>query len=195
MAAYVQRERVSAIVDATHPYAAVISRNAMLTSEMTGVSLLALRRPPWTRETGDLWDEVGNAEAAAALLGAEPRRVFLALGRQEVRTFEAAPQHHYLIRSVDPISPPLRVPRAEYVLGRGPFDGPKGRAMLVEHAIEAIVTKNTGGSVTYGKIAAARELGLKVLVLRRPVLPTVPEVRLPEDVLIWLDHVLALRGV
>ena len=192
---YLGRERIDAIVDATHPYADTMSRNAALASETANIPLIALRRPPWKQVAGDLWSEMASTRDAVACLGVVPRRVFLALGRQEVRAFEAAPQHTYLVRSVDPLVPPLAVPRAEHRLGRGPFLEEAEREMLVNHCTEVIVSKNSGGTATYGKIAAARELGLKVLLLRRPELPVVPEVPRPEAVLPWLDHVLALRGV
>lgn len=195
LATYIEREGVRAVVDATHPYAAAMSRNAAVAAARTAVPLVALRRPPWNPAAGDRWTEANDAAEAAALLGAAPRRVFLALGRQEVRVFEAAPQHFYLVRSIEPIAPPLRVPRAEYRLDRGPFPVAAERELLERHRIEVIVAKNSGGADTYGKVAAARELGLHVLLLRRPELPPVPEVTRPEEVLEWLDHALALRGV
>src|SRR6187431_666851 len=92
--------------------------------------------------------------AAASALGAAPRRVFLALGRNELAPFAGAPQHHYLVRSVDPVEPPLAVPHAVYVTGRGPFGEADDRALLEEHRIEIVVAKNSGGTATYGKIAA-----------------------------------------
>ena len=87
-----------------------------------------------------------------------------------------APQHHYLVRSVDPVDPPLAVPHADYVTGRGPFDEAHDRMLLREHRIEIVVAKNSGGTATYGKIAAARALGLPVILFQRPVLPQVAAV-------------------
>jgi precorrin-6A/cobalt-precorrin-6A reductase len=95
--------------------------------------------------------------------------VFLALGRQEIAPFAAAPQHRYLVRSVDPVEPPLAVPNAEYITARGPFAEADERALLARHGIDAIVAKNSGGEASYGKIAAARALGVPVVMLRRPV--------------------------
>jgi precorrin-6A/cobalt-precorrin-6A reductase len=123
-------------------------------------------------------------------LGDAPRRVFLALGRNDIAPFVEAPQHHYLVRSVDPVEPPLRVPQASYVTGRGPFTQNDDRALLTAHGIEIVVAKNSGGDATYGKIAAARMLGLVVIMLRRPVLPAVPAVETIEDALAWIDHAL-----
>jgi precorrin-6A/cobalt-precorrin-6A reductase len=183
-------ERIDALIDATHPYAAIITANAARAAHSAGVPLLALRRPPWVAVAGDRWIEAGDAGAAVRALGEAPRRVFLALGRNDIAPFVQAPQHHYLVRSVDPVDPPLDVPRASYVTGRGPFTETDDRALLTAHGIEIVVCKNSGGDATYGKIAAARRLGLAVIMLRRPALPAVPAVETIEDALAWIDHAL-----
>ncbi|MDI4665862.1 cobalt-precorrin-6A reductase [Xanthobacter autotrophicus] len=183
---YLKAERIAAVVDATHPYAARMSFNAAQACAAAGVPLLALRRGPWTPVAGDRWREVADVPAAVVALGDAPRRVFLALGRNEVRAFEAAPQHSYLVRSVDPVAPPLAVPDAEYVLGRGPFGEADDRAMLEAHRIDTIVAKNSGGSATYGKMAAARALGIEVLLIARPAVPAVPAVATPAEAEAWL---------
>jgi precorrin-6A/cobalt-precorrin-6A reductase len=192
---YLTTERVDALVDATHPYAAIISANAADAAAATRIPLLALRRPPWVALSDDRWIEVADAAAAVQALGKAPRRVFLAFGRGGIRTFARAPQHWYLVRSVEPVDPPLAVPHASYLTGRGPFTEADDRALLAAHAIDLVVAKNSGGTATYGKIAAARALGLSVILLRRPALPEVPTVETIEDALTWLDHALALRGV
>jgi precorrin-6A/cobalt-precorrin-6A reductase len=131
-------------------------------------------------------------------LGSTPRRVFVTLGRKELQPFAAAPQHDYLIRSVDPVDPPLAVPHATYITARGPFGEAEDRALLAHHDIELVVAKNSGGSSTSGKIAAARALGLKVIVLKRPALPEVESAETVDEVLTWLDHALTFstaRGV
>ncbi len=198
LADYLLRERVDALIDATHPYAHIISANAAAAASKTNVPFVALRRPPWVRVNGDSWIEVDDVRAAADALGGESRRVFVALGRNELAPLASAPQHDYLIRSVDPVVPPLPLPHARYVTGRGPFGEADDRALLTAHRIEAVVAKNSGGSATYGKIAAARALGLDVIMLRRPTLPDVPAVKTPEEAVAWLDHALTLaaaRGV
>jgi precorrin-6A/cobalt-precorrin-6A reductase len=185
---YLAAEHVDALIDATHPYAAIIAANAARAARSAGVPLLALRRPPWVAVAGDRWIEVADTGAAVWALGDAPRRVFLALGRNDIAPFVAAPQHHYLVRSVDPVEPPLRVPHASYVIGRGPFTEANDHALLMAHGIEIVVCKNSGGDATYGKIAAARTLGLAVILLRRPALPAVPAVETIEDALAWIDH-------
>jgi precorrin-6A/cobalt-precorrin-6A reductase len=198
LARYLSDERVDLLIDATHPYAAAISANATEAAKETGVKLIALRRPPWRNVTGDHWVEVDSVVDAVRALGQASRRVFLALGRNELRPFASAPQHSYLIRSVDPVDPPLGVPRVTYITARGPFSESEDRDLLTRHNIEVIVAKNSGGEATYGKIAAARALQRPVIMLKRPALPEVPSVATVEEALGLIDHALTLstaRGV
>lgn len=191
LAGYLAKEEIDLLIDATHPYAVRISANAAAAAALSKVGIVALRRPPWERVEGDRWTQAtGGAEAAAAL-GATPRRVFLALGRQEIGPFEAAPQHAYVIRSVDPIEPPPAALRATYILARGPFAEADEKALLIDHRIDAVVAKNSGGPATYGKIAAARDLGIEVILFRRPVPAQAGTVETVDDAVAALDHRLA----
>ncbi len=189
LADYLSAQRIDVLIDATHPYAAVISANAARAAQATGVPLLALRRPPWRPVAGDSWIEVADVPAAVGALGSAARRVFLALGRKDLAPFAQAPQHHYLVRSVDPVDPPLAVAHATYITGRGPFTEAADHALLRAHRIEVVVAKNSGGAATYGKIAAARKLGLPVIMPSRPPLPAVRLADSVEDTLAWLDHI------
>jgi precorrin-6A/cobalt-precorrin-6A reductase len=198
LARYLRDARIDALIDATHPYAAAISANAAQAAHAAHVPLIALRRRPWPQFPGDAWIEVETVEDAMKAVGDTARRVFLALGRKELQPFAAAPQHDYLVRSVDPVDPPLAVPHATYIAARGPFSEAEDRALLERHRIEIIVAKNSGGESTYGKIAAARWLGIPVIMLKRPALPAAESVETVGEVLAWLDHALTLstaRGV
>lgn len=198
LARFVTEQGISLMVDATHPYAARMSRNAAEASARSGVPLVALRRPGWEQADGDRWTLVADPAAAADALGDRPRRVLLTLGRNDIAAFEAAPQHDYLIRSVDRVDPPLDLPRARYLLARGPFAGNDERALLEREHIDVVVSKNSGGAATYGKIAAARALGLPVIMIERPVLPDVPSAATVEALLPMIEHQLILaekRGV
>lgn len=188
LAAYLGETRTDLLIDATHPYAAKISANAARAARMAGVPILALRRPGWEPVEGDRWTLVDTVDDAVQALGAAPRRVFLALGRQEVGAFDAAPQHHYLIRSVDPVEPKLAVPDATYLLARGPFREDDERALLETHRIEIVVSKNSGGAATYGKIPAARALGIEVVMVQRPDLPDVPSAETVEVLAALVDQ-------
>lgn len=191
LAAYLAAENIDMLVDGTHPYAARISANAEKASRMSGVPLLALRRPGWEPVAGDRWTEVADMPQAVRALGAEPRRVFLALGRNEVAGVEAAPQHFYTVRSVDPIRPALDLPNVTYLLGRGPFAEADELELLKAHGIDVIVCKNSGGAATYGKLAAARRLGVDVVMLKRPALPGAAGAETVEALAAMVDHALA----
>ncbi|MFN6983970.1 MAG: cobalt-precorrin-6A reductase [Rhizobium oryzihabitans] len=168
LADFIRAEGFDILVDATHPYAARISANAIEAARLAKVPLVALSRPAWQRQPGDRWQSVDTVEQAVTALGSEGKRVFLALGRQELLPFEAAPQHRYLIRSVDPMEPPLKVPDAHYITARGPFALNDEIRMLEENSIETVISKNSGGSASYDKIEAARRLGVPVIMIERP---------------------------
>lgn len=198
LAGYLRAQAINLLIDATHPYAAQISRNAHQAALRANVPAFALRRPAWDAVEGDSWRIVEGAEEAVALLGTTPRCVFLALGRQEIAAFSKAPQHAYVIRSVDPVEPPLDVPQAEYILARGPFAEADERRLLSGHRIDTIVAKNSGGAATYGKIAAARALGIAVILFRRPEAPDMPAVVTVAEAAEMAGHLLApekKRGV
>ena len=198
LADHLVRERIDALIDATHPYASGISANAIVAARKIGAPFVALRRAPWIAIAGDHWTAVGDVREAVGAIGQTPRRVLVTLGRNELAPFVAAPQHHYLIRSVDPVDPPLTLPHAGYITARGPFAEADERELLRQHAIDVVVAKNSGGAATYGKIAAARALGIGIIMLRRPVEPEAPAVETVDEAIAWLDHALTsttARGV
>lgn len=200
LAAHVKAGRIDALIDATHPFAANISRNAAEAARLAGVPLLALLRPEWTREAGDIWTEAADIPDAVAKLGPAPRRVLAALGRNEVHALEAAPQHDWLVRSIDPVDPPLALPSVAMIEARGPFPEEDERTLLKHNRIDAVLSKNSGGAATYGKIAAARALGIEVIMVARPARPEVETVASVEEALAWLERRLhhsspARRGV
>ncbi|MEE1930051.1 cobalt-precorrin-6A reductase [Streptomyces sp. TRM 70351] len=179
LAAWLVRNRVGCVVDATHPFAAVVSAHAAQAAAGTGVPLLALRRPGWTPGAGDRWVDAGSmAEAAGALAGLG-ERVFLSVGRQQAGAFAGLDGHWFLLRAVEPPQPPLPR-RRTVVLARGPFTVAGELALLREHRIEVLVSKDSGGGATRAKLTAARLLGLPVVLVRRPPLPegvaSVPDV-------------------
>jgi precorrin-6A/cobalt-precorrin-6A reductase len=194
LAAYLRDHRVSHVVDATHPFAARISANAVAACATVGVPIVALTRPAWQAVAGDRWSHVADVDAAVAALAGPPRRVMLALGRMHVDAFLAQPQHHYLLRFVDTPDTPPALPRHDLVVDRGPFTAEGDRRLMAAHAVDLVVCKNAGGGGAEAKLIAARALGLPVLLIDRPVLPVRTEYSRLEQVLDWIDHV-ADRGV
>jgi len=191
LADYLAKEGIDVLVDATHPYADIISANAATAARQAGVPLIVLRRPPWRAVAGDRWSEAADVPDTLRKLGERPRRVFVTLGRTELTPLVTAPQHFYLIRSVDPVEPPLPLPRASYVTDRGPFSAADDRALMSAHAIDAVIAKNSGGVASYGKIAAARALGIEVIMLGRPAPPHGSAAETVDEVMAWLDHAIA----
>lgn len=186
LTAYLTAEGITHLIDATHPFAAQMSRNAVEACAEAGVPLIALERAPWQAGPGDRWAHVADLAGAVAALGAVPRRVFLAIGRQNLNAFAIAPQHHYLLRLVDPPSEPLPLPQAKAVIARGPFTLEGDRALLQDHRIDVIVAKKAGGAGAEAKLVAARELGLPVILIDRPVLPPRRVARTVAEVMAWL---------
>lgn len=188
LAGYLSGEKIDLLVDATHPFAARISMNAAEAAQATKVPLLALRRPGWARREGDRWTEVDTVAGAVVALGALARRVLVTLGRQELAPLKTFPHHFYLIRSVDPVDPPLDLPMAQCLLARGPFGEDEERRLLRDHRIDAILSKNSGGAATYGKIAAARDLGIEIVMVRRPVKPSAATVATVDEAVTRIAH-------
>ncbi|AWN41503.1 cobalt-precorrin-6A reductase [Methylobacterium durans] len=176
LARYLTENAVDRLVDATHPFAARISRNAAAAAALAGVPLLAIRRPAWERQAADDWREVESVLEAVAALGEAPLRAFLTVGRQELAAFAAAPQHDYVVRAIEPVVDILPVPHLTAIAARGPFDASAEAEFLRRSGIDVLVSKNSGGDATYGKIAAARDLGIPVVMVRRPDKPDVPAV-------------------
>lgn len=184
---YLRAKGISHLIDATHPFAAQMSRNAVEAAAATGIPLIALEREPWQAGEGDRWTHVADLPSAVTALGGGPRRVFLAIGRQNLDVFAVAPQHHYLLRLVDPPTEPLPLPRAEAVIARGPFDVAGDLALLKDHRIEVIVAKNAGGAGAEAKLVAARELGLPVILIDRPWVPERRVARTVPEVMAWMN--------
>jgi precorrin-6A/cobalt-precorrin-6A reductase len=199
---WIEAHGIAAVLDATHPYAVRISANTVAACAAMGIPLGSIVRPPWTKVTGDTWIETSSAEAAARALGEAPRRVFLSLGRLELAAFVQAPQHSYLVRSIDvPAGLPLNE-RMRLIQARGPFCIEDELELLRREQIDIVVSKNSGGTATYAKIEAARRLGLPVVMLTRPYKPADHPLASVDAAITWLkettQHHLApgsLRGV
>jgi precorrin-6A/cobalt-precorrin-6A reductase len=193
---YLRAENIARVIDVTHPFAAQMSAHAIAACAAAAIPLLALERAPWRRVAGDRWTEVYDFAAAAEALGDTPRRVFLGIGRTQLAPFAGHPQHFYLVRLVDPPRAPLPL-KAEVIIARGPYDLAGDRAVLTEHRIDIMVTRDAGGDSASAKIDAARELGLPVVMVRRPFIPSREKVETVAEVLRWLGHDVpsAERGV
>ena len=188
LADYLQRERITHLVDATHPFAAQMSAHAVEAARIAEVAHVMLTRPPWEPGKGDRWIGVGDIAAAVDALQGAARRVMLALGRMHVEAFAAQPQHHYLLRFVDAPDKPPALPRHHLVVDSGPFTVEGDAALMREQEIDLIVAKNAGGYGARAKLDAARVLGLPVIMIGRPHLPEALVMHGVAEVLDWIGH-------
>jgi precorrin-6A/cobalt-precorrin-6A reductase len=197
LARYLKDERMDVLVDATHPFAAQISRNAIEAASTAGIPLLAVERPAWERQPSDDWTHVSNMAAAVAALGSQPRVVFSA-GSLVLSELAAAPQHTYIVRLID--KPAVLEGPANIVLisARGPFTAEEDIRLFERHRVDVVLAKNSGGHATASKIQAARALRLPVIMVQRPYIPRRPAVPAAEYAMIWLArhyNESMLRGV
>lgn len=188
LAQYLRDQGITHVIDATHPFAAQMSAHAVAACAATGTALLAFERPAWQPGPGDRWTHVPDVQAAARALPQAPARVFLAIGRQRLDAFAGQPQHHYLLRLVDPPEGALPLPQAQVVLARGPFDLAGDMALMQGHGTQVVVAKNAGGSGARAKLDAARALGLGVVMIDRPPVPPRPVADSVARVMAWLGH-------
>lgn len=188
LADYIIDAQITHLVDATHPFATQISRNAVEACAMTQTPMIAHERPPWLMQPGDDWCHVADTDAAVAALPAEPARIFLAIGKQTLAAFATQPQHFYLLRLVDVPDAALPMPNAEVVLDRGPFTVESDMELLRTHGITHIVAKNSGGTGALAKLEAARRLHLPVILIARPAVADRSIARTISAVMEWLHH-------
>lgn len=192
---FLQDQRITFVVDATHPFAAQISQNAIAACAQAHVPLASFERPAWQAAPGDDWTAVPDIAAAVAALPDHPARVFLAIGKQTLAAFADKPQHHYLLRLVDAPEGPLPLPNATAVVARGPFDVAGDLDLLKSRQITHIVAKNAGGVGAEAKLTAARALGLPVILIDRPTLPPRHVLGSVDEVMGWIGHAGIDRGV
>lgn len=192
LARYLQDEAVDVLLDATHPFARQMRWNAADAADSAGIPRLRVERPPW--RPGDFADRTADrtagwtvvsdlAAAARAVTG--PGRVFLTIGRTELGAFAGCDATWFLVRSIDPPDP-LPLPRAVGIRGRGPFTEERERALMTEHSIDTLVTKNSGGTAAVAKLAVAEALGVPVVMVERPPNPPGPLVETVTAALVWL---------
>lgn len=188
--AWLQAEHCRAVIDATHPFAAQMGQHAAAACQALGLPLLRLSRPPWQPTPADRWIEVADMASAVTALGTTPRRVFLTVGRQNLTPFEAAPQHHYVIRTIDWPDPPPSLPHMTKITARGPFTAEDDTDLMRQERIDLLVSKNAGGSATEGKLIAARRLGVPVVMVARPTRPVSAEAGDIPTALAWTAQVI-----
>jgi precorrin-6A/cobalt-precorrin-6A reductase len=181
---FLNERRISAVIDATHPFAERISQNAAEACARAGVPLVRVERPPWPEEPG--WRPVPGLKEAAAFFRDRRERVFLTVGKKELEAFQDAGQCFFLIRTIDPVESPVPIEGAEYIQGRGPLSAESERGILSDYGITWLVAKNSGGEAGEAKLIAAGELGVRVCMISRPEAPEGDSVESVDEALDWL---------
>lgn len=191
MVRWLREARPEALVDATHPFAARMPFHAAEACALVGTPYLRVVRPEWHQLQGDRWhhvEDLGDAASTLKMLGA--RRVFLTTGRHALAPFAEVPGAWFLLRAIEPPDP-MPLPRAQVLLARGPFGLASEMEILSRYQIDALVTKNSGGSAASAKLAAARALSLPVVMVRRPPAATLsPMAPSVDQALQWCREVL-----
>ena len=188
LAHYLTDAGIDLVIDATHPFAAIISRHAAAACTTAGVPRLLLLRPPWSPTAEDRWVQVTAAAAAAARVPALGRRVFLTTGPGSLAPFAAsaaAADLWFLVRLFEPPSAPLPLPRHQVVVARPPFELADEVELLRRHAIDVVVSKQSGGPLQ-AKLHAAARLGLPVVMIVRPAQPEGDRAADTDAALAWL---------
>lgn len=187
LATYLAQEKIDLLIDATHPYAARMPQAAAEACARTGVPRLRLLRPPWAPVDGDRWIAAADMAAVAAVLPGLARRIFLTTGQRDLDALAPLTDIWFLVRLIEPPADALPLKHHEVRLDRGPFQVEEEIALMRDHRIDAVVSKNSGGEATYGKIAAARTLGLPVVMVERPTAPSGETVETIDACLAWLE--------
>jgi precorrin-6A/cobalt-precorrin-6A reductase len=188
LADYCKHNMIAAIVDATHPFAAQISRHAFEAAQTLSMPIARLERPGWREQPGDRWLRVANIAAAVDAVP-EDARVLLTIGRKEAHAFFGRPGISGIARMIEP--PVEAVPPSWTVrLARPPFLLRDECELMKSESIDCLVCKDAGGDETRAKLDAARECGIPVVMISRPIKPSVPEAHTPEAVMALTETLL-----
>jgi precorrin-6A/cobalt-precorrin-6A reductase len=192
LAEYLRRQQVSAVIDATHPFAATIGANALRAANRTSTPLVRLERPGWgghSRSGSWTWVADGAAARAAADVACRP---FLTTGRKSLPDFRPWADREVLVRLVEPPTAPLPQ-RWILIMSRGPYRYVGERQILTEHGIDVLITKDSGGTHTVAKLDAAGDLGIPVVIIARPQRPQVTRLETVAEAVGWCRSVSLLR--
>jgi precorrin-6A/cobalt-precorrin-6A reductase len=185
--AFLAEAKIDAVIEATHPFATQMSHHAVVACQELGVPLARFTRPPWRAGEGDRWLSVPDMPAAVSALGHSPRRVFLTIGGLQLAVFAAGPQHHYVVRTIEPPDAIASLPSHRLILARGPFSVADEFALMRDERIQVLVTKNSGGAATEAKLAAARALQVEVIMIARPPAEAVLTLETVDAILGWIE--------
>ena len=193
---FLVKEEISLLVDATHPFAENISKNALLASLELGLPFLVLNRPPWVKHRTDQWIEVSSLKNAVKYLKNVEKKtgslfstgsIFLTTGNKELWLFQNSLNYHFLVRTVEEPELVSEWPQATFLKDRGPYTLENEIKLLKKHKISMLVAKNSGGISTYAKNEAARNFKNHVLMVRRPEIITAKSCQTVNEAVDWVN--------
>ncbi|AUG55259.1 cobalt-precorrin-6A reductase [Thalassospira marina] len=177
-----QSDGIDLVIDATHPFATQISAHIADACKQAGTPCIQYHRAPWIAQQGDHWINVPDIQTAAAKLPSIGKRALIAIGRRHLHCFNDLHDCWLLVRTVEAPNHPFDLANGEWLSARGPFSPELERELLERHEIDVVVTKNSGGDASEGKLIAARELGIPVIMIDRPPLQAVDYATSTEEV-------------
>lgn len=187
LADYIKEQKITALICATHPFAQKMPFNAAEAAKIADIPIIHLLRPQWQPQAGDNWLEVSNHKEALSHLipHSSSLNIFLTVGRLELAHYTTAPEHNYLIRSIDEIEEKI-LPNAVYITARPPFNVESETELLKKYKINYIISKNSGGQATEAKLTAARNIGIPVIMIKRPPRPEGLHVKTAQEAMEWI---------
>jgi len=209
LADYIKQENISAIIDATHPFAQKITTNASLAANATHCPIIHICRPPWEKQKDDNWYEVETMEDAASNLKTNQSPTFLTIGRLELSAFINRADIQFLCRAIEPPkkTDPIKqnnnaIPNKtiantetqwpenfQFIYAKGPYNYENELSLIKHHGIKTIVTKNSGGDKARAKLDVARDLNIPVIMIKRPKIPAGLLVETTNEALTWLEQI------
>ena len=182
--AYIAAAGITKVIDATHPYAADISRRTAMICAQEKLPYLQVLRPAWTPQAGDNWTQIAREEDAANHIP-KGATVFLGTGRQTLHRFAGLEGCRVICRQIDPPTAPFPFAGGEFLIGRPPFPVDREKTLFAQLGIDWIVVKNAGGDASATKLTAARALGIPVLMIARPKTGDAPVVQTAAQAIAW----------
>ncbi|MEJ6478712.1 MAG: cobalt-precorrin-6A reductase [Octadecabacter sp.] len=183
--AFLKDAGITAVIDATHPFAVRITDRTAAICGAQGVPYLQVLRPAWKAGAGDRWTMIADASAAQSVIPTDAT-VFLATGRQTLDQFSGLEGRRVICRQIDPPTAPFPFEGGEFAIGRPPFSVAREEELFKALGIDWLVVKNAGGVASATKLTAARKLGIEVAMIERPPMSDAPRVETPAAALEWL---------
>lgn len=183
---YIEKNKVTHVVDASHPFSNKISHNTVNACRSLNIPIINFARKPWYKCKNDNWIRVKNFKESTRYLTGNPKRIFLAIGQKNLGFYKDYSHHFYLLRLIEKRNRLIFFPNYKCIISKGPFLVNEDIAILKKYKIDMVITKNSGGKGAYSKIIAARELQIPIVVISRPRGTSIKKVYDSNSVLEWI---------